>query len=731
MADTKMETFVITGMTCANCSARVEKELKQAKGVEHATVNLATEKATVQFDETTSTDRLIAAVENIGYGAILYDDTHKQQIAAKKAVHVRKMQRDLIISALLTAPLMISMIAMLLGNHSVLVMFFHKPLTQFILATPVQFFIGSRFYKGAYHALKTGAPNMDVLVAMGTSAAYLLSIYNGFLSDNHMELYFESSAMIITLILLGKYLEQSAKNRTSNAIKQLMALQAKKATVIVNGDYVELPIEEVKVGAQVFVRPGEQIPVDGTILKGQSAIDESMLTGESLPVEKHEADAVFGGTINTNGSLVVGAAKIGEGSVLSQIIRMVEEAQGSKAPIQQIADKVASIFVPTVLVIALITLLVTGFLSDWQTALIHSVSVLVIACPCALGLATPTAIMVGTGLGAKRGILIKGGQALETAAHINSIVLDKTGTITEGKPVVTDYFGNEADLRVLVSLEKHSEHPLAKAIVNYGNEKFSGEKFSEAALEVKDFFVIPGKGIEGRVDGRFYYAGTKNLLASKKIQLTEEWNQVDVLQSEGKTAMFLADEQKVIAVIAVADQVKDSSKAAIQELQQAGIDVYMLTGDNRKAANYIGNQVGLTQDFIFAEVLPEDKADYVAKLKAANKIVAMAGDGINDAPALAMADVGIAMGSGTDIAMETADVTLMNSDLSSVSKMVQLSHATLRKIKQNLFWAFIYNSIGIPFSAFGILNPILAGAAMAFSSVSVLLNSLSLNRKKI
>lgn len=727
MSETRMETFVITGMTCANCSARVEKELNQSKGVEQATVNLATEKATVQFNTATTAGELIAAVENIGYGAILYDDAHKKQIAAEKEAYTKKMKRDLLISALLTAPLMIAMIFMLLGNHGTIVMFFHKPLTQFVLATPVQFWIGSRFYKGAYHALKTKAPNMDVLVAMGTSAAYLLSIYNGFLTDNHGELYFESSAMIITLILLGKYLEHSAKNKTSNAIKQLMALQAKTALVMVGGEYVELPIEEVQIGAQVFVKPGEQIPVDGVILQGQSAVDESMLTGESLPVEKHAEDQVFGGTINTNGSLTVTAAKVGEGSVLSQIIRMVEEAQGTKAPIQQIADKVSAVFVPVVLVIALITLTVTGLLtSDWQAALIHSVSVLVIACPCALGLATPTAIMVGTGLGAKQGILIKGGQALEQAAHISSIVLDKTGTITEGKPVVTDYIGEQGMLGIFNALELHSEHPLAKAITDY-----CADKTATPSMEVENFSVIPGQGIEGTVNGLHYFAGTRRLLESKNLVLSSDWNQAQTLQSQGKTVMYLADENEVLAMIAVADQVKPSSKAAIEQLHQAGVKVYMLTGDNAEAANYIGSQVGLTSEYVFAEVLPEDKAKYVAKLKEENQIVAMAGDGINDAPALAMADVGIAMGSGTDIAMETADVTLMNSDLTSAAKMLNLSNATLNKIKQNLFWAFVYNSIGIPFAAFGVLNPIFAGAAMAFSSVSVLLNSLSLNRKKI
>lgn len=719
------ETFVITGMTCANCSARVEKELNGTPGVNQATVNLATEKAMVQFDESLDADKIIHTVENIGYGAILYDEAHKQQIAAEKIAHVKKMKRDLIISALLTAPLMIAMIAMLLGNHSAWVMFFHRPIVQLALATPVQFIIGWRFYQGAYHAIKTMAPNMDVLVAMGTTAAYLLSLYNGFFSDNHMELYFESSAMIITLILLGKYLEQAAKNKTSNAIKQLMALQAKQATVIVNGEYVEMPIENVVSGDQVFVRPGEQIPVDGVLLAGQSAIDESMLTGESLPVEKHAGDNVFGGTVNTNGSLTIQATKVGSSSMLSQIIRMVEDAQGSKAPIQQIADKISAIFVPTVLGLALLTLLITGFMTDWQTALIHSVSVLVIACPCALGLATPTAIMVGTGLGAKQGILIKGGQALEGAAHINSIILDKTGTITEGKPVVTDFVGTDDALKIFASLEQQSEHPLAKAIVQYSEDKF------DRLVDIQDFSAIPGMGISGKIAGREYFAGTVRLMETRGLQLTADFTNYQSLQAMGKTVMFLADDSKVLAMIAVADQVKPSSKQAIQRLQQAGIDVYMITGDNQAAAGYIGQQVGLTAEFIFAEVLPEDKATHVAQLKEKGQIVAMVGDGINDAPALALADIGIAMGTGTDIAMETADVTIMNGDLIFLSKMIKLSQLTLRKIKQNLFWAFVYNTIGIPFAAFGFLNPIIAGGAMAFSSVSVLLNSLSLNRTKL
>ena len=724
MADATVETFAITGMTCANCSARVEKELKATEGVLEANVNLATEKATVQFADNLTAEQLIQRVEAIGYGAILFDDAHKKKIEQEKAAYLKKMKRDLLVSALLTAPLMIAMIAMLLGSHANWVHFLHLPLVQLILVTPVQFGVGQRFYRGAYHALKTKAPNMDVLVAMGTTAAFALSVYNGFFNPYNSDLYFESSGMIITLILLGKYLEQKAKTKTSDAIKQLMSLQAKTATVIVNGEEKEVPIEEVQTGDVVRVRPGEQIPVDGKILSGQTTIDESMLTGESLPVDKQAEDQVFGGTVNTTGSIQFAATQVGSMTVLSRIIRMVEDAQGEKAPIQQIADKISKVFVPTVLGIALITLLATGFVTqDWQQAIVHSVSVLVIACPCALGLATPTAIMVGTGLGAKSGILIKGGGALEKIAHLTTIVLDKTGTITEGKPVVADFdaFDPEA-LSYLTSLEQYSEHPLAKAIYHYGKDQ-------AAILPVDSFESLTGQGVTGVINGKAYFVGSTRGVRERNILFDEE--RVLALEAEGKTVMFLTDHAKVLAMISVTDQVKASSKAAIAAMQESGITVKMLTGDNPQTARYIGEQVGLAASDIVAEVLPEDKAQVVKELQTKGESVGMVGDGINDAPALALADIGIAMGSGTDIAMETADVTLMNSDLLSVEKSIRLSKITLRKIKQNLFWAFLYNVIGIPFAAVGFLNPIIAGGAMAFSSVSVLLNSLSLNQKKI
>ena len=724
MADTTVETFAITGMTCANCSARVEKELKATEGVLEANVNLATEKATVQFDGNLTAENLIQRVEAIGYGAILFDEAHKQKIQEEKAAYLGKMKRDLILSAVLTAPLMIAMIAMLLGSHAGWVHFLHLPLVQLILVTPVQFGVGQRFYRGAYHALKTKAPNMDVLVAMGTSAAFALSVYNGFFNPHNSDLYFESSGMIITLILLGKYLEQKAKTKTSDAIKQLMSLQAKTAMIVVAGEEKEVPIEEVQVGDILRVRPGEQIPVDGKILKGQTTIDESMLTGESLPVDKQVDDQVFGGTVNTTGSIQLSATQVGSMTVLSRIIRMVEDAQGEKAPIQQIADKISSIFVPTVLGLALLTLLATGLVTgDWQQAIVHSVSVLVIACPCALGLATPTAIMVGTGLGAKSGILIKGGGALEKIAHLTTIVLDKTGTITEGKPVVADFEAVDPQaLAYLTSLEQHSEHPLAKAIYHYGKDQVE-------ILPVDNFESLTGQGVTGVINGQSYFVGSKRGLKERNISFPED--RVLALEEEGKTVMFLTDSKKMLAMISVTDQVKASSKAAIAALHQSGIKVKMLTGDNPQTAQYIGEQVGLQASDIVAEVLPEDKAQVVKELQSNGQSVGMVGDGINDAPALALADIGIAMGSGTDIAMETADITLMNSDLLSVEKSIHLSKLTLRKIKQNLFWAFLYNVIGIPFAALGFLNPIIAGGAMAFSSVSVLLNSLSLNQKKL
>ena len=734
-AKIEVETLALSGMTCANCSAAIERQLNKQPGVKSATVNLATERATVQFAQAdTTVAALIDSVKQIGYGAALYDDAHKAQIAQAEKAITRKMKRDLLVSIFLSLPMVLGMLLLMAGVDNWFTHLTHLPWVQFLLATPVQFWIGARFYRGAYHSIKNGVLNMDVLVAIGTSAAYLLSIYNGFISDYSSDLYFESSAVLITLILLSKYLEKNAKNRTGNAIKQLMALQAKNATVIRDGVEMVIPTEAVILADHVRVKPGEQIPVDGVIVSGTTTLDESMLTGESLPVEKKPGDSVYGGTVNTTGSFVLEATQVGSKTALARIIRMVEDAQGSKAPIQAIADNISAVFVPIVLVIAALTLVITGLvLKDWEVALIHSVSVLVIACPCALGLATPTAIMVGTGLGAKNGILIRSGEALERAAKIDGIVIDKTGTITVGKPSVTDYIlapgarvTAEQALAVLTALESHSEHPLGKAIVAYGEAEATA-----ARLTVTDFEALVGAGITGLIDNVRYYVGTSRLLAEKGIQAFAAQATVTHLENTGKTVMFLADETQVLAVIAVADQVKETSAAAIKTLQDKGVAVYMLTGDNEGTARYIGQQVGLSAEQVFAEVLPADKSAYVTKLQAEGRFVAMVGDGINDAPALAQADVGIAMGTGTDIAMETADVTLMTGDLSYLSKTIELSATTMKKIKQNLFWAFVYNTIGIPFAALGFLNPIVAGGAMAFSSVSVLLNSLSLNRKKL
>lgn len=732
----QLGTLALTGMSCANCALKVEKELTKQEGVVKVNVNFATEKATVQYIPTlVSLNDLTNTVEKLGYHAVIDDDDNQQRISDLKMQEFNRLKREFIISCIFTLPMVIAMLAMMVGFHAEWIMFFENRWIQLLLATPVQFWIGSRYYKGAYQALYAKAPNMDVLVAMGTSAAYLLSIYNGFFAAHSHQLYFESSAMIITLILLGKYLEQSAKNKTGNAIKQLMHLQAKTAMVVREGIEVIIPISEVLVGDKIRIRPGEKIPVDGKIVDGETTVDESMLTGESLPVEKQKQDVVFGGTINTTGSILVQVVQIGNQTVLSRIIQMVEEAQGSKAPIQKMADKISGIFVPVVLAVACVTLLMTGWIThNWELAVIHSVSVLVIACPCALGLATPTAIMVGTGLGAKKGILIKNGEALESAANINAILLDKTGTITKGQPSVTDFviltneYNEELEiLQIFADLENQSEHPLAQAVVRYASSR--GLVLDEP---IDCFSALVGAGVTGIRRDKNYYVGKLNLLLEQEIDISSlNQQQVMSLESQGKTVIFLADEHQLLAFIAVADLVKEDSAQAIQQLKSMDVAVYMLTGDNHRVAEYMGNQVGIEKTHIFSEVLPQDKAEYVASLQKEGKLVAMVGDGINDAPALALANIGIAMGTGTDVAMETADITLMAGDLSSIPKMIRLSQITMRKIKQNLFWAFIYNVIGIPFAALGYLNPIVAGAAMAFSSVSVLLNSLSLNRKKI
>ncbi len=583
--------------------------------------------------------------------------------------------------------------------------------------------------KNAYYALKAKSANMDVLIAMGTSAAYFYSVYNTFFTQGMMkELYYESAVVIITLILLGKYFEAVAKGKTSEAIKKLMGLQPKTARLIRDGQEIDVPIEEVEIGDIIVVRPGEKIPVDGKIVEGHSSIDESMLTGESLPVEKKTGDLVVGASINKLGSFKFQATKIGKDTVLSQIIKMVEDAQGSKAPIQKIADTVSGVFVPIVVGIAVLTFIIWTFvIGDSTMGFVSAVAVLVIACPCALGLATPTAIMVGTGKGAENGILIKGGEHLERAYKVNGVVLDKTGTITKGQPEVTDLIpianGDIQDLLKLAAItEKKSEHPLGVAIYEKGVQDMNN-------IHDPDIFeAIPGKGVKAEVDGQIIYLGTRKLMASQNMDTSAIESIITQLEDDGKTAMIMAIDKQIEAIIAVADTIKDTSKEAIATLRKMHVDVYMITGDNQRTANAIAKQVGI--DNVLAEVLPENKAVEVEKLKAKGKVVAMAGDGINDAPALATADIGLAMGTGTDVAIEAADITLMTGDLRAIPASIGLSKKTMSKIKQNLFWAFFYNTIGIPFAALGLLNPMIAGAAMAFSSVSVVTNSLSLKRYK-
>ncbi len=727
----------VSGMSCAACSTRIDKKLNKTDGVLSANVNLATERASVDYDSSKiKPSQLMEIITNLGYGAERIEEINQDKEKELREKETKRLRFELLTSTILTSPLLFAMISMLFNWDIPLL---HNEYFQLIIATPVQFIIGFRFYKNAYFALKSKSANMDVLVSMGTSAAYFYSIYNAFFVKveggmNEMaavmpkELYFEAAAVIITLILLGKYLEAIAKGKTSEAIKKLMGLQAKTARIVKNGNEIDVPIEEVEVGDIVVVRPGEKIPVDGKITEGTSSVDESMLTGESIPADKKVGDFVIGASINKYGSFKFEAKKIGKDTALSQIIRLVEDAQGSKAPIQKIADRVSGIFVPVVVSIALITLLLWTFVGNsFSTGIVSAVAVLVIACPCALGLATPTAIMVGTGKGAENGILIKGGESLEMAYKLNTVVLDKTGTITNGEPEVTDIvslglFDNKEILHLAAISEKKSEHPLGVAIYKKGFTE------SRQLEDPEQFEAIPGRGIRSVIGDKHIFIGTRKLMNEKGFNIDKVEAQIAKLENEGKTAMLMSINDSIEAIIAVADTLKESSKAAIEELQKMGIDVYMITGDNSRTANAIALQVGIKN--VLAEVLPEHKAEEVEKLKKQGKTVAMVGDGINDAPALATADIGMAMGTGTDVAIEAADITLMSGDLRSIPAAIRLSKRTMNKIKQNLFWAFFYNTIGIPFAALGLLNPIIAGGAMAFSSVSVVTNSLSLKRFK-
>ncbi|MFK3961701.1 heavy metal translocating P-type ATPase [Guptibacillus hwajinpoensis] len=724
----------IHGMTCAACSTRIEKGLNRTKGVALASVNLTTESGVVEYQPGEVTlDDILQKVKKLGYEAVVKEDRENQK--SHKEVEIKKKKRRLLISALLSLPLLLTMLAHIPGESAIPVPhLLMEPWFQFLLATPVQFVIGAPFYTGAYRALVNKSANMDVLVALGTSAAYFYSVIEGirsYLTEGYNpSLYFETSAILITLILVGKLFEDLAKGRTTQAITKLLNLQAKEASVIREGVEVKVPVDQVQVADRIVVRPGEKIPVDGIVEKGNSSVDESMITGESIPIEKEVGASVIGSTINENGTLTMRAEKVGKDTALAGIIKIVEEAQGSKAPIQRLADVISGIFVPIVVAFAAITFLVWYFVFDpynLPQALEAGIAVLVIACPCALGLATPTSIMVGTGKGAEQGILFKGGEFLEATHKIDAILLDKTGTITKGKPEVTDFVAFDLDektvLEQLVAAEKASEHPLARSIVQYG------VNHNVTVAEAEQFQAIPGHGIVATVKGNQVLVGTRKLMEREQIPYSNYEEQMTTYEIDGKTAIFVAFDGRVQGVIAVADTVKETSKSAIEEIRSLEIDVYMITGDNKRTAEAIGQQVNLNG--VFAEVLPEEKANKVKELQAQGKRVAMVGDGINDAPALATADIGMAIGTGTDVAIETADVTLVGGDLENIAKAIHLSHKTMRNIRQNLFWALFYNSIGIPIAAIGLLAPWVAGAAMAFSSVSVVTNSLRLKRVKL
>ena len=717
----------ITGMTCAACSSRIEKVLNKTSGVEHATVNLTTENAMIEYNPNMIDEKgLIDKIGNLGYGA------NKKRSNEEKISHkdqeLKTMKWKVIIAAILSAPLLVTMLDHLFGVN--LPDIFMNPWFQLAFATPVQFILGWQFYRGAYKNLKNFTANMDVLVVMGTTAAYGFSLYQTYLwmtgEVAHPHLYFEASAIIITLILFGKYLETRAKSQTTGAISKLLDMQAKEARILRHGQEEMISVDEVRVDDVLIVKPCEKFPVDGELIKGRTSVDESMLTGESIPIEKEQGDSVIGATINQNGSVQVKVTKVGKDTALAGIIKVVEEAQGKKAPIQRMADVISGYFVPIVIAIALVTFIVWYFFvpsGDLESALVAAISVLVIACPCALGLATPTSIMVGTGKGAENGILYKGGEHLEKTHKVDVVVLDKTGTVTKGTPEVTDFTGDDETLRLLASAEKGSEHPLATAIVAHATEK--GLDLSE----VDHFEAITGHGITANIEGKEVLVGNRKLMEDHQVDIGAVDSEIEQYEYEGKTAMLIAIDQVFKGSIAVLDTVKDTAKEAIKEMHDQGLEVIMLTGDNQRTAGAIAREVGI--DDVIAEVLPDQKADKIKSIQDTGKVVAMVGDGVNDAPALALADVGIAMGTGTEVAIEAADLTILGDDLTLIPRAINLSHETIKNIKQNLFWAFAYNTLGIPIAALGFLAPWVAGAAMAFSSVSVVTNSLRLKRVKV
>ncbi|MCE4957361.1 heavy metal translocating P-type ATPase [Macrococcoides caseolyticum] len=717
----------VMGMTCAACSSRIEKVLNKQPEIKNAIVNLTTEEASIDYyPGNMDVQDIIARIRKLGYDATVKHE--KDDKGSTKSNALKKKKYKLMISALLSVPLLLTMLTHLFGIH--LPHIFMNPWFQFVFAFPVQFIIGWQFYVGAYKNLRSGGANMDVLVALGTSAAFFYSVYEGIKTINNPDymphLYFETSAVLITLILFGKYLEARAKSQTTNALSSLLNLQAKEARVIRDNIEIMLPVEDVVVGDMLVIKPGEKVPVDGVIVKGHTSIDESMLTGESIPVEKSVEDKVIGATINKNGSIQISATKVGRDTTLQSIVKIVEQAQGSKAPIQRLADVIAGYFVPVVIGIAIITFaiwMIFVTLGQFEPALIAAIAVLVIACPCALGLATPTSIMVGTGRAAEAGILFKGGEHLERTHEIDTIVLDKTGTITKGEPEVTDFTGDELTLQYLASSEQASEHPLATAIVKYAKEK------NIELLETTQFNAIPGHGIETVIKDQQVIIGNRKLMTDNTVDIQDAIAQMEAFEIEGKTAMLIAIDNKLRGIVAVQDTVKPTAKQAIQELQAMNINVVMLTGDNQVTANAIAKSVGITE--VIAEVLPEDKADTIKTLQARGRKVAMVGDGINDAPALALADIGIAIGTGTEVAIEAADVTILGGELMLIPEAIKISHATIRNIKQNLGFAFGYNILGIPVAALGLLAPWIAGAAMALSSVSVVSNALRLKTVKI
>ena len=723
----------VSGMHCASCALIINKALIKKEGVKETNVNFSTSKAMVTYDEKkVKESTIIETIKNTGYTAMILTPGNNSKEAEFSKNELNHIKKTFFLSLAFTLPIfVIGMILMPIGIEIP-----YAELILFLLATPVQFVVGKQFYLGAWSALKNKAGSMDTLIAIGTSAAYAISVYS--LISGTGGQYFETSAILITLVLLGKWLEQIAKNKTNDAIKKLMNLTPKTATVLRNGKEIELTVDSIILGDIIIVKPGEKIPVDGIIIEGYTSIDESMITGESMPVEKKKGNEVIGGTINKNGTFKFKATKIGENTTLAHIIKLIDEAQSRKAPIQRYADTISGFFVPTVIVIAIGTFLTWYFVFEmgFSFSILTSVAVLVIACPCALGLATPTSIMVGTGMGAKHGILIKGGDALETAHKLKYIIFDKTGTITKGIPEVTNIIttgriSENKILKIAASLEKTSEHPLADAIV----EKAKQEKIKLES--VKHFKAIPGHGIEAEIKGKKYFLGNTKLMQRESITITNIKTQMEILEAEGKTVMILSNTKQILGMIAAADAIKDTSKEAVAALEKLGLEVYMITGDNKRTAHAIATQAGIKN--VFAEVLPQDKAEYVKKLQENGKYkVAMVGDGINDSPALAQADIGIAMGSGTDVAMETGNIVLMQNNLKDVAKAIKLSKITIRKIKQNMFWALFYNVVGIPVAAgvlyfsFGILlSPIIAGGAMALSSVSVVTNALLMKRKKL